>query len=294
MKERFRILLRLPFLLTLTLLIINDQWLKAAYPNWLTGKLSDFAGLFVFVVFLFVVLGQRVKTSRESQVLHFLVAAMFVAWKLAPVEILIGWLSGVTGLLMPSRVKDPTDLVALVTLLLSYKWLSLSTVTNPIRIHPQFFRKTLMVMVLLVTGWSLIATSYRWIPHKISPETGVLSRLQIAEVLEVVEKTMNENGFPVHRRETTDSGSYRFFFSWTIDATVVGKGKGGSFFLIPAPGVPSHPRFEGTLELSQDTSVGTWNVDAVLRAHGVQYDETKLTEAIRELLYVHLREKLNE
>lgn len=35
---------------------LNDHYLKAAYGNWLTGKLSDFAGLIFFPLFLLAVL----------------------------------------------------------------------------------------------------------------------------------------------------------------------------------------------------------------------------------------------
>ena len=34
--------------LSIIVLLVNDHWLKAASPSWLTGKLSDFAGIFVF------------------------------------------------------------------------------------------------------------------------------------------------------------------------------------------------------------------------------------------------------
>ncbi|WP_152681574.1 hypothetical protein [Chromobacterium subtsugae] len=34
-----------PFLIALCLLLANDWWLKSAHPGWLSGKLSDFAGL---------------------------------------------------------------------------------------------------------------------------------------------------------------------------------------------------------------------------------------------------------
>ena len=54
MNHRYA-LLSLPFLGSLALLIVNDHYLKAAYPSALTGKLSDVAGLFAFVYFLSVV-----------------------------------------------------------------------------------------------------------------------------------------------------------------------------------------------------------------------------------------------
>jgi hypothetical protein len=39
-------------LLALAALIVNDHWLKAAWPGLVTGKLSDLAGLIVFPLFL--------------------------------------------------------------------------------------------------------------------------------------------------------------------------------------------------------------------------------------------------
>lgn len=294
MKERLHILLRLPFLLALTLLILNDHWLKEAYPSWLSGKLSDFSGLFVLAVFLFVILGRHVRTSRELQILHLLIAAIFTVWKLAPVEVLTGWLGNAIGIPMPSRVKDVTDLAALVMLPLSYKWLGHSLQRTRIVLRPPFARKALMTMVLLIAGWSIMATSYAYISHNVSPETGIATSLEPADVLAVVEKTMNENGFPVYQRETTDSNSYRFFFTWTTEAVVVGKGKSRGPFFFPGPGTPSQPTFMGTLVLSQDTSAGTWTIDAILSSHGVRYDEAKLAEVIRELLWLPLRKQLDE
>ena len=41
-------------LLAIAVLLVNDHLLKARYPSWLTGKLSDFAGLY-FAPFLFIV-----------------------------------------------------------------------------------------------------------------------------------------------------------------------------------------------------------------------------------------------
>lgn len=35
-----------------TLMVLNDVWLKYAWPGFVTGKLSDFAGLFFFPLFL--------------------------------------------------------------------------------------------------------------------------------------------------------------------------------------------------------------------------------------------------
>ena len=53
-----------PFLAALLLLLINDFLFKAAYHNWLTGKLSDVAGLFAWTFFWCVVLPARSERWR--------------------------------------------------------------------------------------------------------------------------------------------------------------------------------------------------------------------------------------
>lgn len=46
------LLLNWVFLPCLLVLALNDHFLKYGYPGWLTGKLSDFAGLLIFPLFL--------------------------------------------------------------------------------------------------------------------------------------------------------------------------------------------------------------------------------------------------
>jgi hypothetical protein len=45
MRRTLAIVCSLPFLAALAVLLINDIVLKAAFPGWLTGKLSDLAGV---------------------------------------------------------------------------------------------------------------------------------------------------------------------------------------------------------------------------------------------------------
>ena len=51
-NDTFYILLSPGFIIATVLLVVNDFFLKPVYHNWLTGKLSDFAGLFMFSLFL--------------------------------------------------------------------------------------------------------------------------------------------------------------------------------------------------------------------------------------------------
>ena len=51
MQHQLKVINNVPFLICLIGLLLNDFYFKAAYPNWLTGKLPDFCGLFVFALF---------------------------------------------------------------------------------------------------------------------------------------------------------------------------------------------------------------------------------------------------
>lgn len=104
------------------ILFVNDHYLKYHFTSWWTGKLSDFAGLFFFPLFLCAiwVMALNLVTRRENWLTkrNLLVAviitdAVFVAVKLNPsaaavYEQFLGWAG------FPSRLTmDPTDLAAL-------------------------------------------------------------------------------------------------------------------------------------------------------------------------------------
>lgn len=102
------------------LLVVNDHVLKGSglLPGWLTGKLSDFAGLFVFPIFLFVVAdvltrGRSTQARGRTAIGAALVtAAGFSAVKLVP---------GVNALV--HTLLDPSDLIALPACALAALWL---------------------------------------------------------------------------------------------------------------------------------------------------------------------------
>src|SRR4051812_15006472 len=69
-------LLRSPLLLAAVgVLLLNDFVLKAAFHNWLTGKLSDVAGLAAFTIFWCAIWPRRVWTVGSC------ITAAFVFWK---------------------------------------------------------------------------------------------------------------------------------------------------------------------------------------------------------------------
>jgi hypothetical protein len=102
----------------LAVLWLNDHVLKAAWPNWVTGKLSDVAGLALFPLVLALVVGLARRSPKITIVTSVLATgSWFTAFKTLPpvadaTESLVQALTG-----QPARiVVDPTDLVALPAL----------------------------------------------------------------------------------------------------------------------------------------------------------------------------------
>ena len=108
------------FLIGLLLLLLNDFVFKEQFHNGLTGKLSDFAGLFVFPLFWTAFF------PRKKLLVFFATAVFFVFWKSVYSQFLIeGWNS------LPffgiQRTVDYSDLCALLILPLSYRYSNTSS-----------------------------------------------------------------------------------------------------------------------------------------------------------------------
>ena len=115
-----------PSLAAIALLLINDHLLKQLWPSFLTGKLSDFAGLyfapFVVLAVIFAIPFGPVQAQpwRVAFVGYLVIATCFAALKLSQAS--AGPLLAIaSGLGFPVVVAaDPTDLAALCMLPLSY------------------------------------------------------------------------------------------------------------------------------------------------------------------------------
>ncbi|PYM17625.1 MAG: hypothetical protein DMD78_29565 [Candidatus Rokuibacteriota bacterium] len=125
------------FLAALAVLLANDLWWKAAFGNWLTGKLSDFAGLFVVVV-LAVAL-----RPAHARALAIVTAAAFVLWKSPASQPLIdAWNTAAPYRI--ARVVDYSDLLALAMIPLARRYVA---VARPIA--PAAFRYPVVGLALL-------------------------------------------------------------------------------------------------------------------------------------------------
>ncbi|HWK88723.1 MAG TPA: hypothetical protein VNP72_01960, partial [Longimicrobium sp.] len=99
-------LLLSPLLLaSLALLVLNDHVLKAAYGSWLTGKLSDFAGLLAFALFW------RALLPRRRMLACAAAGLAFAYWKSPAAQPLVDALNAMGAGV--GRVVDWSDLAAL-------------------------------------------------------------------------------------------------------------------------------------------------------------------------------------
>ncbi len=102
------------FLVTVALLLVNDHILKdSAAAGLLTGKLSDFAGLFFAPILLAALLG--VRTRRGLHGAAAAVAIVFAAINLSP-TLAAMWDTAASYVYPFQTTVDPTDLVALVSI----------------------------------------------------------------------------------------------------------------------------------------------------------------------------------
>jgi hypothetical protein len=97
------------FIAALGLLLLNDYYWKAAYHNWFTGKISDFAGLFVLSVFLIVLWPER-KVS-----IAWAIGVIFFVWKSSISQPAVD-LWNALPLMTVGRTIDYTDLIAITVL----------------------------------------------------------------------------------------------------------------------------------------------------------------------------------
>ena len=131
--------LKHPFsLLSIALLLLNDHVLKATVPSWLTGKLSDFAGLFFFPILLTTLLAfplerLRLAPRRIMVASCAITATWFSLIKTVPFANEVTELFATRLLGLPAQIiRDPTDLFALPMIALAWRlWAKMEQTASP-------------------------------------------------------------------------------------------------------------------------------------------------------------------
>lgn len=132
------------FIAALALLLLNDYYLKATFHNWITGKLSDFAGLFVLSIFLVTVWPER------KGFIAVLAGFAFLFWKSSLSQPAIDWWNALP-LMKVARTVDYTDLMAISILPIALSLKSSFRLPRLSGIAP--------VVLLAVTLFAILGTS---------------------------------------------------------------------------------------------------------------------------------------
>lgn len=106
-------LLSIGFIFSILLLFFNDFYLKAAFPGFISGKLSDFAGLFALPFFISILFPSNKKW------IYVFVGLGFIVWKLPITDNFIQfWNQNMFYSI--NRVVDYTDYIALSIMPISF------------------------------------------------------------------------------------------------------------------------------------------------------------------------------
>jgi len=112
-RPKYNLLTATWFIIGLIVLLLNDLYFKYSFPGIITGKLSDFAGLFIFPYFLAVFF------SNHKLKMYGGTALFFIFWKHEISQAFIEYIAQLTHT-HTYRTVDLTDLVALSILPVSY------------------------------------------------------------------------------------------------------------------------------------------------------------------------------
>lgn len=145
------------WIFALVLLVANDHWLKGSglLPGAMTGKLSDFVGMLVAPTLLAALL--FVRTRGALLACHVAVALVFSGIQLSR-EFADLWSASMGVIGFPWTITcDPTDLLALPFLLLS--WKLLVPQMNPELPALAPVQRTAVATLSVCGLWSTVATS---------------------------------------------------------------------------------------------------------------------------------------
>jgi hypothetical protein len=138
-----------PFVLALAVLLVNDALLKQAYPGFITGKLSDFAGLAVVSLPLFAAF------PRHTRSIYLALSGAFLWWKSPASDTFITFMNDAQPLLI-GRTVDYGDLIALAVLPACAKFVASGSRGF---IHSAALRRWILPPVLAATLFGVMATS---------------------------------------------------------------------------------------------------------------------------------------
>jgi hypothetical protein len=149
------------FLIGLFLLILNDFYLKREFGNFLTGKISDFAGLLIFPMFIATLVPRLKKTAA------LIVGICFIIWKLPIITPAIDLINSIFSFTI-TRVVDYSDYIAISILPFSHFLINSDKLR--IKINLNRFQYIARLTVGLISVFAFCSTS---IPRAEMPKGSV-------------------------------------------------------------------------------------------------------------------------
>jgi len=206
-KPKYDLLTTNGFIIGLTILLVNDLWLKYSFPSILTGKLSDFAGLFIFPYFLSVFI-------PKPKPIYYLTALLFTFWKLEYSQIVIDFFARLTDLGF-HRTVDITDLIALTILPFSFRYFKLKSKTAKSN------RFVFSTLVCFISIFSFYATSVPRQTFNVNIEVDKIFILPINKEELLTELSYSD----ALSKNLTDSLFYVYYYipDYGADATAIAK-----------------------------------------------------------------------
>lgn len=242
------LLLSWPLLLSLTVLVTNDLYLKAEFPGWLSGKLSDFSGVFL-VTYLACGLFRKAKSFVVVGVVM-----LFVYWKSPASQ----WLIETINTLIAAnigRVVDYSDLFALAVIPVAWFTVSRTAATK----FPLSRRQLLALPVAAVTLAAITGTSVLMPYGEYSIRNSDLSnRVEDSAIIEAVSRVTDRYELECENCGVNPGEAFYFNddmdFWYEIDEASNGirfriritKMKG---FVLPAPDYDLFDSFQRSLKL---------------------------------------------
>lgn len=138
------------FLASLLILLFNDFYFKQAFSNGLTGKLSDFAGLIVFPIFI----AHLFPNSKKW--VSIVAGILFVIWKTPLVSPLIDILNQTLPFRI-QRIIDYTDYWALIVLPFTHNFINNASKTD---FNNRYILRISEIGLTVLTLFAICATSY--------------------------------------------------------------------------------------------------------------------------------------
>ena len=183
-KISISILCTWPFYASLIALALNDHFFKYQYSNFITGKLSDFAGIFLVVLILNTIWpNHRMKTTIS-------VVGLFLFWKSPfsqPLLDLINVISPFTY----ARVVDYTDLIAFSVIPLAHyvfdnrnKFVFKQNVTEYLKVSAAVFA------MLAITATSVYHPYETYQIRKVEAQEAI----NVAKAIEVINQSVKRYG----------------------------------------------------------------------------------------------------